>query len=136
MRHSILAICTLLLVLSGAGPAMAQSIERSGPWRLVCLKPDGLVEHVGQLTRQQLIGIIYAESAGEVKWPCDSVRLSVGTTWTGHGRWLRTEDGWWVHALTVRYPNGSIVVTVDPMQAQFRRKPLEFWNFFYFQYSR
>ena len=130
------SIIGLLLGLCITAAVQAQSIARTDPWRLVCLNPNGLIEHVHRLTRQQLIYITYAERAGEVRWPCDSVRLPVGTTWTGHGRWLQTEDGWWVHALTVRYPNGFVVVTVDPMAAQFNRKPPEFWNYFYFQYYR
>lgn len=118
---------TLLLVaFFAASTSLAADIERTGPVRLVCLNPDGLIEQVKNLTRQQIVGITHAARAGEVKWPCDDVQLPVGTRWPGHARWVKTEDDWWVLALTVVYPNNFTVVVVDPVQARKGKKPPEF----------
>ena len=126
----ILCICAALLLTPLT--AQAERIERAGPVRLVCMNPEGLYAHVEKLTRNQIIGVRYAALDGEIKWPCDDVQLPVGIT-VLHERWLQTEDRWWVLAQTIEYPNGAVWVTVDPMQATYHQKPIQ-WRCYYPNY--
>jgi hypothetical protein len=127
----LLVILTLVMISIDAYAATTgiNKQPRSGPIRLVCLNPDGLQKHVRDLTRNQIIGVRHAARAGEIKWPCDDVQLRVGTK-VIHERWLQTEDGWWVLGQTIQYPNGSVVVTVDPLQATYHLQPLQFKRFY------
>jgi len=126
----ILYLCVALFL----APLMAQADvvskpEKSGRVRLVCFNPDGLIAHVKKLTRNQIIGVRFAALNGEIKWPCDDVQLPVGTALL-HERWLQTKDEWWVMAQTIQYPNGSVWVTVDPMQATYYLQPLQFRRYY------
>jgi len=112
--------------------AQAERIERAGPIRLVCMNPDGLYAHLERLTRNQIIGVRFAARNGQIKWPCSDVQLPTGTVIV-QDRWLQTKDEWWVLAQTVRYPNGSLWVTVDPMQATYHQKPVQ-WKCYYPNY--
>lgn len=129
MRHLTALLITLITLAPVTASAWELTItrpERSGPVMLVCFNPNALIEHVSRLTRNQVIGIRAAAFDGEVRAPCDDVQLPVGTRDTGHARWLQTEDGWWILARTVRYPNDIQMVIADPGVAQYRVKPPEF----------
>jgi len=123
----------VLLALSIASTVSAQvtitGSQKAGPVRLVCLNPDGLISHVNNLARNQIIGINYAARNGKVRWPCDDVQLPVGTV-VLHERWVQTRDRWWVLGQTVQYPNGAVMVTVDPLQTSYRRQPMQFLRFY------
>jgi hypothetical protein len=132
----ILCLCVALLLapLSAQAdiiskPEKFSRPEKSGPVRLVCFNPNGLIAHVERLTREQIIGVRFAALDGEIKWPCDDVQLPTGTVLL-HERWLQSKDGWYVMAQTVQYPNGSVWVTVDPMQATYYLQPLQFRRYY------
>jgi hypothetical protein len=93
------------------------------------MNPDALRVHAAKLTRNQILGVRHAARDGEIKWPCDDVQLSVGTQ-VLHERWIQTEDKWWVMAQTVQFPGGSVWVTVDPMQATYHLKPVQFLRYY------
>jgi len=126
----ILCLCVALL----SAPLAAQADnnnrqEKNNPIRLVCMNPKGLVAHVEKLTRNQIIGVRFVARDGDIKWPCSDVQLPTGTVLL-HERWLQSKDGWYVMAQTVQYPNGSVWVTVDPMQATYYLQPLQFRRYY------
>lgn len=111
-------VILLLIPLVAQAEITIHTPEKVGPVRLVCFHSDALQEHVGRLTRNQIIGVRHAAIDGEIQWPCDDVQLPVGTTLLRE-HWLQTKDGSWVLGQTISYPNGSMWATVDPLQAAY-----------------
>jgi len=113
-------------------PQPVLQVDAIGPKRLICISPVGLTGTVGSITRQQIIGIDnvrWGNDRAEIRDGCSSNWLPSGFQ-VVHTRWIQTADGWWVLAQTVRYPRGSLWVTVDPLQAQYSRQPIQYRVFY------
>jgi len=151
MRFSLLLIPLMLFLAGCADPSkpylnveITSSVQPAtvneayqqrnaavAPMRLICIDPIRLTTTTASLRRQQIAGIRNVSAGNDrdkIARGCAARYLPSGYQ-VIHSRWLETSDHWWVLAQTVRYPAGSIWVTVDPSQARYGRRPIEFLAF-------